>query len=482
MTAHPPAGWSEDTLGELIEGFQAGRNLKANGHAAPPGEYGVLKISAVTWGEFNPAENKALLPGDKPKPHETVRAGDLLISRANTSELVGAVVRVEEDHPTLMLPDKILRLVVNEQKVDSDFLKYALRTQAVRKYFEREATGTSHSMRNLSQPKMSATPIQLAPRAQQRGIVEKIETLTAKSRRAKEALDAIPPLLERFRQSVLAAAFRGDLTKDWREQNPDVEPADQLLARIRQERRARWEQVELEKLRAKGKRPANDAWSGKYVELEPVDANGLPELPTGWSWTTIDVLSSHIVDCLHSTPEYVETGHPAIRTADVVRGRLLLDQARCVTPRTYADRIVRLEPEPGDVLYTREGERFGLAALVPRGVKLCLAQRMMHFRVETPVHSAWFMWALNSPDAYKQAVRDVGGSTSPHVNIGSMRKFVVPLPPIAEQVALAEAIESAWRKADAVAVSVADAFVLSGKLDASVLAKAFRGELVGAEI
>jgi type I restriction enzyme S subunit len=88
------ASWAETTLGDLISGFEAGRNLKANGAPAAPGQYGVLKISAVTWGEFNPEENKALVPGDKPKPHEVVRAGDLLISRANTSELVGAVVRV----------------------------------------------------------------------------------------------------------------------------------------------------------------------------------------------------------------------------------------------------------------------------------------------------------------------------------------------------------------------------------------------------
>jgi type I restriction enzyme S subunit len=69
---------------------------------------------------------------------------------------------------------------------------------------------------------------------EQRRIVEKIEALTARSRKAREALEAyqIPELLDQFRQSVLAAAFRGDLTADWREQNPDVEPAEALLERI----------------------------------------------------------------------------------------------------------------------------------------------------------------------------------------------------------------------------------------------------------
>jgi type I restriction enzyme S subunit len=94
----------------------------------------------------------------------------------------------------------------------------------------------------------------LPPLNEQRRIVEKIEALTARSRKAREALAAIPELLDQFRQSVLAAAFRGDLTADWREQNPDVEPAEALLERIRVERRKRWEEAELEKMRAKGTR------------------------------------------------------------------------------------------------------------------------------------------------------------------------------------------------------------------------------------
>ena len=177
----------------------------------------------------------------------------MLITRANTTELVGAVVLVERDWPRLMLPDKILRLLVREDVVWPGFLLHALRSRRVRSFFEANASGTSDSMRNLSQAKLRRTPLLVLPLNEQRRIVEKIEALMARSRRAKEALDAIPPLLERFRQSVLAAAFRGDLTADWRAQNPDVEPADQLLERIRAERRRCWEEDYLAKQRAKGK-------------------------------------------------------------------------------------------------------------------------------------------------------------------------------------------------------------------------------------
>ncbi len=125
-----------------------------------------------------------------------------------------------------------------------------------------------------------ATKVPVAPLAEQHRIVTKLDALQSKSRRAKDALDAIPPLLDRFRQSVLAAAFRGDLTADWRAKHPDVEPASELLKRIRVERRRRWEEVELAKMQAKGKASGDELWKAKYTE--PVDAAGTSGIPASW--------------------------------------------------------------------------------------------------------------------------------------------------------------------------------------------------------
>ena len=89
--------------------------------------------------------------------------------------------------------------------------------------------GKGGAQPNISQTVLKNYSIPLPPLKEQHRIVTKIETLTTHSRKAREALDAIPTLLDQFRQSVLAAAFRGDLTTDWREQNPDVETAEKLL-------------------------------------------------------------------------------------------------------------------------------------------------------------------------------------------------------------------------------------------------------------
>lgn len=99
----------------------------------------------------------------------------------------------------------------------------------------------------------------------------------------------------------------------------------------------------------------------------------LGEVPAHWEVKRIKHSASHVVDCLHTTPTYDgELAFPAIRTADVEPGRLLLDQARLVSADVYAERIQRLKPKHNDILYSREGERFGIAALVPANVNLCL--------------------------------------------------------------------------------------------------------------
>src|SRR5262249_2688413 len=140
------------------------------------------------------------------------------------------------------------------------------------------------------------------------------------------------------------------------------------------------------------------------------------------------------------TPPYTESGIPAIRTSDVEPGRVLLEQALLVDEATYREQTRRLVPQEGDVLYSREGGRFGIAAVILADTTLCLSQRMMQFRCAAAVSPDYFSWFLNSPLGFGQAVEDVGGSASPHVNIKSIRRFVMPLPPSGEQLRIVEAI------------------------------------------
>ncbi len=101
----------EKRLGELIADLSNGWSPKCLNRAAKPEEWGVLKVGAVSFGEFNQAENKALPSHLKPKSGLEVQKGNVLIGRANVMRLVGACAIVRETRPRLMLCDKIFRVI-----------------------------------------------------------------------------------------------------------------------------------------------------------------------------------------------------------------------------------------------------------------------------------------------------------------------------------------------------------------------------------
>ena len=151
-----PSDWAVRRLGELLEGIDAGWSPACETRTAAPGEWGVLKVSAVSGGEFRPEENKKLPDGFAPRPDIEVHRGDLLLSRANTRHLVGRSVVVGEVPRKLMLSDKLLRLRLQQDVADSRYVNIALDAPLVRSQIEEGATGTSRSMKNISQEKLHA--------------------------------------------------------------------------------------------------------------------------------------------------------------------------------------------------------------------------------------------------------------------------------------------------------------------------------------
>ena len=128
----------------------------------------MLKLGAVSFGVFNPEENKALPRHLEPRSHLEVKPGELLISRANITRLVGAIALIGETRPKLMLCDKIFRVVSREPTpVDTAFLAEVLRISAVRRQIEANVTGTSPTMKNISKPALMSLTFPLPPKPEQ---------------------------------------------------------------------------------------------------------------------------------------------------------------------------------------------------------------------------------------------------------------------------------------------------------------------------
>ncbi len=173
-----PEGWAWCRLGHVLLGIEAGWSPSALKRPKEGEEWGVLKVSSCSWGNFRPEENKALPPGTDPRVHLEVQHGDFLISRANTLELVARSVVVAKPPRHLMLSDKTLRLTPSDH-VCVGYLNLVNLSESSRQHYGRHATGTSASMRNVSQEAIRELPIPLPPAAEQRSILEAVDELTA---------------------------------------------------------------------------------------------------------------------------------------------------------------------------------------------------------------------------------------------------------------------------------------------------------------
>ncbi len=174
-----PGGWNWCRLDDLALNSEAGWSPKCKSLPRQGNDWGVLKVSAVSWGHFKPDENKALPSHLKPKPEYEVMPGDFLISRANTSELVARAVVVPSDAPKhLMLSDKTIRFVFSSL-VNAEFICLYNSSQFSREYYSKVAGGTSSSMKNVSREQIRSLLVALPPRIEQNHIVSKVFELLA---------------------------------------------------------------------------------------------------------------------------------------------------------------------------------------------------------------------------------------------------------------------------------------------------------------
>jgi type I restriction enzyme S subunit len=221
------------TLADVLERIEAGKSFGGATRPALEDEWGIIKVSAMTWGEFRPSENKLIEDTDRVDPRYEIKPGDVLVSRANTEEYVGAPVMVKSTRRNLLLSDKSLRLVP-KPGIDRSWLIEILASPMVRKQISEKAAGTKDSMRNISQASLKEVRIPLHDESRQLELVALLAERTEAAGRLGSELSTAEALGARLRRSLLADAFAGRLVP----QDPTDEPASVLLQRIRAERSA----------------------------------------------------------------------------------------------------------------------------------------------------------------------------------------------------------------------------------------------------
>ncbi len=401
-----------------------------------------------------------------------LRAGDILISITAELGMVGLV------------PDNLGEAYINQHialarpraGLDARFLAWFFASAGKRQLLDMRRGVTKAG---LGLDDIRGVSVGVPPLNEQRRIVTKLEALQARSRRAREALDAVPPLLEKLRQSILAAAFRGDLTKDWRAKHKDVEPASELLKRIRTERRKKWEDTELAKMKAKGKPPTDDKWKAKYKEPEPVDTTGLPELPEGWCVVELGEVVWRLTNGYVGPTRniYVEEGVPYLLSKHVKKNVLRFDGATFIT-KEFNQRNRKSILNTGDVLLVQTGH-VGDSAVVPPEHEGHNCHAMIVISpLEEVLDGNYLSLFFGSPTAQRAFGAIEKGMTLRHLNCHDVIHLATVVPPLEEQRAIVARTEK--RLADLAALRSVLLRQREGleRLDRSTLAKAFRGELV----
>ena len=207
-----PEHWPIQRVKHVIQSIEQGWSPQCESYPVESEvEWGVLKVGCVNGGVFSADENKALPAELDPVPELGIRDGDLLVSRANTRELVGSAAVPDQNFPRLMLCDKLYRLRVRAEVCDSRFISRYLGAAAARSQLELSATGASASMVNIGQTAVMDLLIALPPLAEQRAIVRLSEEVSGRlGGLIAEALNAIDLLQER-RTALISAAVTGQI-------------------------------------------------------------------------------------------------------------------------------------------------------------------------------------------------------------------------------------------------------------------------------
>lgn len=417
-----PTGWTVATLDQFGLRIDAGLNVRCEERPPTGEERGLVKISAVTWGRFNQEQSKTLPESAEINERDRIQVGDLLMSRANTIELVGAAVLVTEVHKRLYLSDKVLRLVIPGQC--RRWVHYSLKTPESRKAIAEASSGNQLSMRNISQDRIRNLEIPVAPLREQQRIADKLDTVLARVDACRDRLACVAPLLKRFRQSVLASAVCGRLSLDWRAKHPEL-PSWSMCATREAGR------IQLGRQRS-------------------------PKFHSGNSM------------------------RPYLRVQNVFEDRL--DLSDVMSMDFPGEDFERYRLHPGDILLNegQSPEYLGRPAMYRGELPgSCFTNTLIRFQAYEHVSAEFAILVFRN---YMHSGRYLSEGTTTtniaHLGAGRFGDVEFPLPPLAEQEEISRRAGDLLAYADRLEARLTAAQSAIDRLTPALLAKAFRGELV----
>jgi type I restriction enzyme S subunit len=449
-----PMGWIETSIGDISDYVQRGKGPKYT----EKNKFPVVNQKAVRWFGIQEEHLKYVSEEqwDKWTEERFIREGDILWNSTGTGTIGRACYLDANEAAKAKVVDSHVTIVRSNNEICSKYLFYWIMHPVIQGDINGLFNGSTNQV-ELSKGKVLGTELPLSPLAEQKRIVEKLDSLLAQVEIIKQRLNNLPNIIKRFRQSVLTAAVSGKLTEQWRGEN-DVTNVKSSMSDILSTR--------SKIVTARTRIPEPHLKDEEY----PIDAS--------WEWVSLDALSSKIVDGVHHKPEYIEEGIPFMSVKDIKNGKMSFDYCKYISEKTHKEIHLRCNPEKGDLLITKSGT-IGRTAIIDTDDVFDLFVSVALIKpASSDVNMKFIDIALrkwvNSIDVSSRVV----GTAIKNLHLRDMRVLAIPFAPIEEQTEIVRLVEQHFALADTLEKNLKNAKQKVDNLTQSILAKAFRGKLV----
>jgi type I restriction enzyme S subunit len=401
-----PQGWVTTKFTELLD-VNGGTQPPKSEFISEPSE-GYIRLLQIR--DFGSKPVPTYIPDNGKR--RTCNKEDILIGRYGAS--VGRICTGMEGAYNVALAK-----VVKPDQINSGYLKYFLKSEL----FQQPLSLLSRSAQDgFNKQDLSEFDLLIPPENEQIRIADKLDSVLAKVDVAQVRLEKIPTLLKRFRQSVLAAAISGELTKEWRAQY-DIALED-------------WTQTVFSEL----SREITVGFVGKMSD------------------------------------KYQESGVKFLRSQNVRAFRFNPDNLLYIS-KDFHREIYKSRLEEGDLAIVRSGAP-GTTCVIPKDLGDANCSDLVIVRPNDQLLPEYGCIYMNSSVAQQNVIANQVGVAQQHFNVGSMKNMPISLPTIQEQNEIVRRVESLFALADAVEKQYLEAKKRIDRLTQSLLAKAFRGELM----
>lgn len=457
-----PIGWTFPTLGEIIIPTK-GKRPKKLGNYSKKNTIPYITIQAFEKNKFEQYTNDKTCPRCNDKDV-------LIVWDGSRSGLVGTGA-------TGVIGSTLTKL--HCPQIFSKYLYYFLKTQYQKLNTNPKGIGIPHVNPNL----LWNIEFPLSPLNEQKRIVSKIEELFSIIDNNQNILQKIGFQLKQFERSFLNNSLNGNLTKIWRKENPKVLSVSESLKKLKEKRLNEY-LIECKQRKANGNKKPR-----KPINLEPKTTitNSKFQIPSTWGWIQLKyicqtrqyAMSSGPFGSSLGTKDYQKNGVPVIRTQNVKKGKIILENFVYVT-ESKADELKRSMAYPDDIVITAVGAYAGESAVIPETLsKAIVSQNCNKFTLDNTIGNPLYINRFLQHEIMRVQLREITTDTArKFLSLTNLKEIVIPLPPLAEQNVIIDLVENYFSIKNHLESMFNGQIHELNSVSFQILKKAFQGKLV----